>query len=242
MGKNTYTPDIKTIETMDVEKMLLMVFVVDTSGSMSGNRINAVNEAFEKMIPELKTVQEKAAGEYELRISILQFDYSASWLVEPTPIRDYTHEPITANRWQTHFSAAFEELYEKLSRKNFMEFEGKKAVPYIMFLTDGYPEGDDSFQESLDKLMKNGWFNCAQRFAVLIGEDAIESEEARDVVSQFVSNPAEGIINAEDATAIVKEVQARTVHTIANMTLHNPDVESDDQFEGDLEVDDDLVW
>ena len=72
----------------------------------------------------------------------------------------------------------------------------------------------------MDALLENGWFINSQRFAVLIGKDAINSTSARNAVSKFVSNPEEGIINAADAATIAAEVQAKTIHTIQIATKH----------------------
>ena len=72
----------------------------------------------------------------------------------------------------------------------------------------------------LDELLENDWFRASQRFAVLIGSKAINSPTAREAVSQFVTNPSEGIINAADAVAIAAEVRAKTIHTIQIATKH----------------------
>jgi hypothetical protein len=144
----------------------------------------------------------------------------------------------------TYFSNAFRKLGEKLTRKEFMAHTGKIAQPYIMFMTDGEPTPDDNYGPEIDALLENGWFTNSQRFAVLIGRNAINSSDARSAVSKFVSNPEEGIINAADAATIVAEVQAKTIHTIQIATKHGipttgdgsdngrTDGNSDDDFGG----------
>ena len=230
--KEIYTPDIGSLITQGTGKLLNIIFIVDVSGSMnSEGRIDAVNEAFTQMIPALRQIQMDCMSEFELKISIMTFDQEARWIVNPTPIMEYNHNDIACSQWVTFFSNAFRKLGEKLTRKEFMAHTGKIAEPYIMFMTDGEPTPDDKYEAELDALLENGWFVNSQRFAVLIGKDAIHSSSARSAVSRFVSNPAEGIINAADATTIAAEVQAKTIHTVNILTKHDP-------FGGDSQAED----
>ena len=227
--KEVYTPGIGSLAQQGTGKLLNIIFIVDISGSMRGDhRIDAVNEAFTQMIPALRQIQMDCMSEFELKISIMTFDQHARWIVNPTPIMEYNHSDITCSGWVTYFSNAFRTLGEKLTRKEFMAHTGKIAQPYIMFMTDGEPTSDDNYGPELDALLDNGWFTNSQRFAVLIGKDAINSFDARSAVSRFVSNPEEGIINAADAATIAAEVQARTIHTIQIATKHGVPTSDDD--------------
>lgn len=222
MGSETYTPQMGGMSTKGTQKLLNIFFVVDVSGSMRADgRIHAVNEAFTQMVPALRQVQLDCMSEFELRIAIMTFDETARWIVAPTPILEYSHEEIDCSQWVTFFSRAFRTLGDKLTRSEYMAYTGKIAQPYIMLMTDGEPTKEDNYKPELDKLLDNGWFKSAQRFAVLIGKDTINSPSARAAVEKFVSNTTEGIINAADAAAIAAEVQAKTIHIVGNMTKHN---------------------
>lgn len=244
METRARTGQIGDQTTSGTQKLLNLFFIVDISGSMRFHgRIEAVNEAFEQMIPELQKLQKESQSEFELRIAIMTFDQHARWIVDPTPILEYHHEEIQCSQWVTYFSAAFRTLGEKLSRSEYMAHQGKVAQPYIMLLTDGEPTKDDDYQPELDKLLENSWFTQSQRFAVLIGEDTINSPAAREAVGKFVTNPGEGIINAADAVAIAAEVQAKTIHTVVNMTKHQVAPDSPDpEIPGGTFPDDDGGW
>ena len=241
MGSEIYTPQMGGMTTKGTQKVLNIFFIVDTSGSMRvDGRIDAVNDAFKQMIPELRRIQEDCMSEFELRIAIMTFDETASWIVAPTPILEYNHQEIGCSQWVTYFSRAFQTFGEKMTSKEYMAHTGKIAQPYIMFMTDGEPTEDDNYQPALDELLRNGWFNVSQRFAVLIGKDTINSSAARAAVEKFVSNSVEGIINAADAAAIVAEVRAKTIHTVVNMTKHHIADETD-KGEDNPPMDD-LAW
>lgn len=220
-----YTPQLGELKIKGTAKILNIFFIVDVSGSMRiDGRMDALNESFVRMVPALRQIQIDCMSEFELRIAIMTFHQKAQWIVEPTPIMEYNHKEISCTEWVTFYSNALKKLNEKLTRKEFMEHSGKMAQPYIMFMTDGEPYENDNYQVELDKLNKNGWFKAAQRYAVLIGKEAINSEKSREAVKNFVSNPIEGIINALDAEEIISVVQARTLHTIKIETQHHIDL------------------
>lgn len=223
-------PSPGELQQKGTRKTLNMLFLVDVSGSMEEDgRMDAVNEAFEQMIPELQNVQRECLSDFELRVAIMTFDTKANWIVAPTPILEYVHAPIRFDRWATFYSKAFRGLNEVLTKQKYMHHEGKIAEPYIMFLTDGKPTANDNYNEALDELLQNAWFTNSQRFAVLIGKEAVQSDSARAAVARFVSNPAEGIISAESAVTLASQVQAKTLHTVVGMTKHNIVPESGDE-------------
>lgn len=211
---------IESMPTEGSEKAFHIIFLVDNSGSMSlEHRMDAVNGAFSKMLPELQNLQVKVQDAYKIYISVMAFNEDPEWITsEPTPILRYVHTPIQASEYVTFYSRAFDELNVKLSRSNFISQKGKIMSPYIMLLTDGAPTPGDDYERALDRLNENGWYHEAQRYAVLIGEDTIQDPDARNAVSKFVNNVTEGIITANDAREIVKSVSDSTIHVLAAMT------------------------
>lgn len=201
------------------QKTLHMIFVVDNSGSMRNeNRMEAVNQAFCLMIPKLQELQTSVSSDFTIMISIMAFNEDPEWITTPTEIGYYIHSDIPASQYVTYFSRAFQELNHKLSRSQFMNQKGKMAQPYIMLMTDGAPSAEDNYEPQITKLKENGWFEGAQKYAVLIGEDTIHDPVARQAVSSFVDGNEESIINAADATDIVKNVSAKTMHIVEQMT------------------------
>ena len=229
-----FTGTIGGMPGIGSQKTLHMIFVVDTSGSMrEDNRMNAVNEAFQRMIPELVKIQEDVRDSFKIYISIMSFNEDPEWIAEPTEIEYFVYSQIEASRYVTYFSRAFEELNKKLSRREFLNQPGKMATPYIMFLTDGAPTEDDNYEPVLTELESNGWFKAAQRYAVLIGDKAINDPEARRAVSSFVSGNEEGIIDAKDAEEIVREVSAKTIVIMDQMTRRRVPEENQKEKETD---------
>ena len=129
----SYTGGIEDLPGTGTQKNLHMIFVIDDSGSMqNAHRMDAVNAALQKMVPELQKIQQKVQGDFTIYLSIMTFDEDPQWVVEPTEIAYYVHSPIEASKYVTYYSRAFEELNRKLSRSAFMNQSGKMAAPYIM--------------------------------------------------------------------------------------------------------------
>lgn len=219
---------MSNMSSTTTNKVMHMIFLVDISGSMGGDRIKKVNEAFCEMVPALQKIQRDVNDAFELFISILTFGSKANWRVTPTSILSYSHSELVANGGGTDYGNAFRALEEKLTRNEFMAHRGKIAEPYIMFMTDGEPN-DSHYNDVLEDLKGNLWFSHAQRYAVLIGKDAITNAKARNAVENFVTDRNEGIVTAAEAAQIVSVVSAKTIHTIKNMTIRQPRNMCDDE-------------
>lgn len=150
-------------------RTMVLFFLVDTSGSMSGSKIGAVNSAIEEVVPELKDISEGNA-DAQIKIAVLKFSTGADWVYD---------SPIEAEmfRWNfldasgvTDLGVACEKLNEKLSRNAFMSDATGSFAPAIFLMSDGEPT--DNYQNGLKKLKVNNWFKKAIKVAVAIGDDA----------------------------------------------------------------------
>ena len=65
-------------------KTMVLFFLVDTSGSMSGNNIGSLNDAVRETVPDLKDLSSNNP-DAAIKIAALQFDSDVSWLY-PQPI------------------------------------------------------------------------------------------------------------------------------------------------------------
>ena len=151
-------------------KSMVLFFLIDTSGSMSGSKIGAVNAAIEEVIPELKEIS-AANADAEVKVAALEFSHSAGWLTEngPIPVDNFTWHYVDAGG-NTAMGEACRKLNEALSTKTFMRDTVGSFAPAIFLLSDGEPT--DDFTEGLAELKINNWFKAAIKVAVAIGDDA----------------------------------------------------------------------
>ena len=83
------TPPIPELEAgMLARRQLHVIFALDCSGSMRGDRMASLNYAMRTAIPELKSVAEDNP-EVEVFVRVLRFDTTARWHIEsPCPIAE----------------------------------------------------------------------------------------------------------------------------------------------------------
>ena len=153
-------------------KMCSVIFLLDTSGSMSGAPIGAVNDAIKNVLPELISMND-SNPDNEIKIAIMTFDYDAKWvlgeteLLTPQDVQSYWKD-LDANGY-TSMGAAFRALNEKLSVSHgFMKRASGSVAPVLFLLSDGEPT--DDYKSGLQELQKNGWYKIAVRVAVGYGD------------------------------------------------------------------------
>lgn len=179
-------------------RTMVLFFVVDCSGSMSGSKMGTVNTAIEEVIPELKDISESNA-DAQIKVATLQFSTGARWNESaPVPAEVFRWNYLDANGL-TDLGEACLQLNEKLSRNAFMSDTTGSFAPAIFLLSDGAPT--DNYAHGLEKLRKNNWFKKAIKVAVAIGDDANTK-----VLSEFTGN-IESVITVHSPEALKKWIQ-----------------------------------
>ena len=178
--------------TPSPRKIMTLFYVVDTSGSMTGDKIGSVNSAMEEAItvdlPDISTANDDA----EIRVAIMQFSSGCSWITPssgPIGIGDVIWNDLHVNGL-TDLGAACVELDKKLSRNEFLESQTGAYAPVILLFSDGGPT--DNWEKGLEQLKKNNWFKHAIKIAIAIGEDA-----DKNVLATFTGTP-ESVIAVND--------------------------------------------
>lgn len=209
-GQQPVTPGFNSFKTTGTNKLLVVLFIVDCSRSMDGDRIMAVNAA----LTEVKSILQDIKNDngLDLKIAIMSFTSSAKWELQLTDIDEVSLENLKTRPGLTEYGNAFHELNKVLRKEQFMKHTGKIAPPAIMFLTDGGPT--DDYELDLEALLKNEWFANASRSAVLLG-DAIHDDAAKNAVKRFVEDPDNDIVEVEKSTVIIQKIKKATLHTVA---------------------------
>lgn len=150
-------------------RMCPVIFLVDTSGSMDGAPIGAVNSAIEGVLPELCAMNEENA-DAEINVAIMSFSAGADWV---TGDKLVSPQSVAWNGLDaagpTEMGIAFRELAKKLSvETGFMRRASGSVAPVLFLLSDGAPT--DDYRASLSKLKENNWYRVAVRVAIGYGE------------------------------------------------------------------------
>lgn len=165
--------------TIDCPKAeIRLLFVVDTSGSMAGQRIDSLNNSLVKIYDQIK----KKYGD-KVGIDILKYNTFASW-------KSKKDLPFSAFGI-TNYGVALKRLSEY-----------GKMIPtdsdcVIIFTTDGYPT--DTYRDNLEILRNQKWFSRSIKIALSIGETNLD-----DLV-QIVETPAAVVEVKDDLLHVMPE-------------------------------------
>ena len=190
-------------ETVSVPRRTMTIFfLIDTSGSMEGNKIGAVNDAIENVVPMIGEISD-SNPDAEIKIAALQFSSGCSWLYdEPKLSSDFVPQKAFAGGL-TSLGLACQELSSKLSRSGFMKSASGSYAPAIILLSDGGPT--DDYQSGLRKLKDNNWFKAAIKIAIAIGDDA-----DKDVLKDFTGS-SEAVIPVHNIEALKQIIRVVAV-------------------------------
>lgn len=132
-------------------RRLPVYFLLDTSGSMSGEPIQALNNALSGMIHTLRTDPQALET---LWISIITFNSFVEELVPLTDMYSFQLPEINDVKGATNTGRALELLYEKINqdvRKGTAKQKGDWR-PLLFVFTDGKPSDPQLYTEMIPKI------------------------------------------------------------------------------------------
>ena len=178
------------------KRPLHFIWLLDCSGSMAGDKIQALNFAIEEAIPAMQ----EAARENptaQLQVRAITFSSGAQWLSsQPTEIDNFKWSKVQADG-VTDMGKAMEMVAEALKQ----EVIGTRALPPVLVLiSDGIPT--DNYGAGLKKLMDEPWGKRAVRVAIAIGEDA-----DHEPLQKFIGNPEIKPIQTNNPQALVRSIK-----------------------------------
>ncbi|GHU22895.1 tellurium resistance protein TerY [Spirochaetia bacterium] len=198
-----------------VRRQLVLFFLIDTSGSMAGDKIDAVNAVMREIMPELDKLSSKednAASDIE--VAVLEFNNSAEWkTTKPIPVKSYQWSNLSATGG-TNLEDACRKLATEMQRGRFLR-DHNLFAPIMILMSDGQPNG--GYKEGLAELKKNpfyankdskgGYKEKSIKVACAIGPDA-----DTDVLAEFTENK-ELVFEAKTIPALKNWIKFIAVQT-----------------------------
>ena len=187
-----------------------IIYVIDTSASMRGEKIESVNNAMHKLERLLK---EEAANNYDnvhIYIRIITFggDHASWHLDKATRIKNFSYHDINAVRGgRTPMGSAFNLLNQALSASDLPD---TMFPPLIVLLSDGWPT--DEWKEELDHLLEHSWGKKATKVAIAIGEQA-----DKEILAAFTQD-RELVLDANNAAALTRALKWTSTIISATVT------------------------
>lgn len=187
-----------------VRRVLTIFLIVDTSKSMFGKKMQAVNDAISELLPIIQSISDKNP-EAEIHITCLQFSTGAIFLTDiPREAKDFEFIPMKA-KGQTDLGAAISLLETKLHSKGegWMNHTSGYYAPIFILMSDGHP--GDSYKRKLKVLKNNKWFAHGVKIAIAIGNDA-----KKDILAEFTGD-INTVITVHNAKTLRELVQFVTI-------------------------------
>lgn len=223
--------ELETLESGLAQSEIIVIPIIDVSGSMTGERIASVNEAMSEVPEQLASINDETM-DTKLLIAPMEFSSGARWFGlknnQPAEVESFRWIDMKASGL-TDLGAACKLLNEKLTvteQGGWMKGRGG-AAPVIILISDGGPT--DNYKPALDTLKKRGWFKAALKFAV-----AVEGAD-KAVLAEFTGH-TEAVIDTEtvrlNLASIVKKVvvsasQSASQHASSSNQTNNSNVVSD---------------
>jgi uncharacterized protein YegL len=220
---------------------LHFIVMADCSGSMKGEKMQALNYALRSMLPHL-AAWERDQVQAQLLVRILAFATEPRWHVpDPVPVAevvsqwrnlDYVH------LGRTNMGAAFRVVAEVLRPEL---IERRALRPAILLITDGLPtDPPGGFEAGLAALTGSAAGRSALRVAVAIGRDAnseplnrFRSPDAPILVAHSTDEIVDRLVAASIAVSRMSEAGAdheALAQTLMQPTTTSPSVTSDDSI------------
>jgi uncharacterized protein YegL len=188
------------------KRVMVLFYLIDTSGSMSGTKIATVNSALEEVMPDLEGISQ-ANDDAEIKVAIMTFSSGFDWVTATGPVSIQDASMLVAGGFEaaglTDLGSACLELDKKLSQKEFLKSATGAFAPVILLFSDGAPT--DNFSDGLNQLKTNNWFKLGIKIAIAIGEDA-----DMGILQQFTSSQ-ESILKANDRKTLKKLIRTVSV-------------------------------
>lgn len=163
-------------------RRLPVYFLIDTSGSMYGEPIQALNNALSGMI---NTLRADAQALDSLWISMVTFDREVKEIVPLTELASFQLPEISCPQsGPTHTGKALEMLYEKVEVEVIKGNVTQKGdwKPLFFLFTDGKPNDLQLYREMLPKIKSLNFGAIVCCAAGHLADDSLLKELTPDVV------------------------------------------------------------
>lgn len=204
-------------------RVMPLIFVVDTSGSMEGAKIASLNTAVRDALVDVGEIS-KNNGDAQIKVGALEFSSGVNWMYPQLINAEEFQWQDLKEGGLTSLGAAYDELNNKLSRSHgFMAEPSGSRAPAIILLSDGVPT--DDYKHSLEKLKGNPWYKVGVKVAIAIGDDT-----DTDILAEFTGEK-EAVITVHNVDQLKKIIRTVSV-TASRVASQSASVDTKEKEDG----------
>lgn len=197
-------------------RVMPLIFLVDTSGSMDGAKIASLNTAVRETLNDVGEIS-KNNSDALIKVAVLEFSSATAWMY-PQPIESekFQWQDLKANGL-TSLGSAYSELNDKLSKSHgFMAEPTGSRAPTMILITDGQPT--DDYKRPLEKLKGNPWFKAGVKVAIAVGDE----DTRLDILAEFTGNK-EAVLTVHNVDQLKKIIKTVSI-TASQVTSQSASV------------------
>ena len=198
--------------TVSEARPLPVILLLDSSGSMEGDKINILNAAVREMLQSFANEDDISAA---INVGVIQFGRTVGWHQPLLPVEDVIDQwsDLTASG-KTPLGQALTLLRDSIEDRNIVSSRAYR--PTIVLVSDGKPT--DDWGGPMAELLASPRASKAARFAMGIGADADSV-----ILSQFIDT-ASGlrVFEAHEAGRIQKFFRFVTMSVTTRTRSGNP--------------------
>jgi uncharacterized protein YegL len=214
-------------------RQLQVLFALDCSGSMTGDRIASLNYAMRTALPELRDVAAENP-EVDVRVRVLSFGTTVAWQTDQAvPAGEIGWTDLVAGG-ETPMGAALAMLGGALWRD---AMPGRQLPPVVVLASDGLPT--DDFEAGLAAFFAADYAGAALRLAIAIGTDADSW-----TLERFIGNPAIKPLRANNAAELAHRIKWATTAPVkaASSPTNAPDAFAAIADSAPVSPPSDIIW
>lgn len=176
--------------TVPKARPLPVILLLDCSGSMSGQKINILNQAVQEMIEDFK---KGANNEVEINVAVITFGGDVRYLLPLQPASQVPEIALTANGG-TPMGVALHMAKDLIEDKSIIP--SKSYRPAVVLVSDGEPN-DSDWDVHMNNFLNSGRSSKCERFALAIG-----TSKDDPVLNLFLGNSDHDVFLASEVDQI----------------------------------------
>ncbi len=189
---------------------LPVFLLLDVSGSMSGTKIDTLNQCVKEMI---KDFQNERMSEVALKLCVITFGGSSAQVHTPlSSLKDVNFVDLQANG-MTPMGAALTLASRIINDKEQVSSKGYR--PVVVLVSDGYP--NDSWEGPLNDFISGKRTSKCEKWALGIG-DGYDA----NMLQKFLGDTDKKVFDASVAKEITKFFKFVTLSTVARSKSQDP--------------------
>ena len=169
-----------------------ILFLIDTSGSMYGRRIEAVNAA----LVECMNVLDMSSRKNDISVGYVRFDERIGTLILQNDFTPKTYS-VKANSDgfynTTSFACLYNGLYDVIG-----DLQDVDSL-YMFLISDGKPVDSGEYNEIYERVNNNSVFKKAERYVAVVGDEDLRINEDE---LKFVGSYADNVIKLRDLSSL----------------------------------------